>query len=96
MADEVNELLKELHDGTVTLADVASRFRERKWPRRARAQPANYMELAAAELVDPEPYVAGSFDAVTAAYPRGDLTSEEYGVLAEAMAASKRAEDAAE
>jgi hypothetical protein len=44
--------------------------------------------MAEQTLNDPEPYVAGSFDDVSAAFHRGDLTGDEYRVLAEAAAES--------
>lgn len=94
MANDVADLLNHLHDGTLTLEQVAQRFRERKWPRRQRPDPTSYLESAAAELQDPDPYLPGSFDDVAAAYHRGDLSGEQYDVLAEAMAEAKRAEDA--
>jgi hypothetical protein len=92
MTSEVSDLIKALRDGTMTLEQVAQRFRERKWPRR-RPPPSSYLEMAARAQEDPEPYVPGSFDDVTDAYDRGELSSEEYDTLAEAMAESKRAED---
>ena len=52
------------------------------------------MELAAAELEDPEPYIPGSYDDVAAAYHGGRLTDEQYAVLSEAIAEAQRAEDA--
>ena len=93
MADEIEELVQALVTGTKTLDEVAARFRQRSWPRRARPAPRSYQELAAAELEDPEPYVAGSFDAVAAAYHRGDLSGEQYDALAGAMTQAKIAED---
>jgi hypothetical protein len=93
MTSEVNDLITELREGSMSLEEVASRFRERTWPRRRKSRPATYLELAAAAQEDPEPYVPGSFDDVTAAYHRGDLSDDEYDVLARAMADSKRAED---
>ena len=93
MTSEVSDLIKALRDGTLTLEQVAQRFRERQWPRRRRPPPANYLEMAARAQEDPEPYVPGSFDDVSAAFHRGDLSSAEYRVLSEAVAESKRAED---
>jgi hypothetical protein len=90
---EVSDLIRALRDGTMTLDQVAERFRERTWPRRRRKPPATYLEMAARTMEDPEPYVPGSFDDVTDAYDRGDLSREEYRVLSEAVAESKRAED---
>jgi hypothetical protein len=91
MTSEVAELITALSDGTMTLGQVASRFRERTWPRNARPEPQTYLELAAQAQEDPDPYLPGSFDAVTAAHYQGKLTDDEYDVLARAMAESKRA-----
>jgi hypothetical protein len=93
MTSEVMELIAALRDGSMSLDEVASRFRERSWPRRRKAAPATYLEMAAAAQEDPTTYVPGSFDDVTAAYHRGDLSDEQYEALADAMAESKRAED---
>ena len=96
MTNEVEDWLKALHEGNLTLEEVAQLFRDRKWPGRRRQEAATYLELAARELEDPDPYIPGSYDDVAAAYHRGQLTDVQYSVLTEAMAASKRAEDAAE
>lgn len=91
MTNEVNDLLKALREGDMTLDEVARNFRQRKWPR-PQARPATYAELAKAELEDPEPHVPGSFDDVTLAYHNGELSDRQYEVLAAAMAQSKEAE----
>jgi hypothetical protein len=93
MTSEVSDLIKALRDGTMTLDEVAQRFRDRQWPRRKRPPAATYLEMAARAQEDPEPYVPGSFDDVSAAFHRGDLSRAEYRVLSEAVAESKRAED---
>ena len=93
MTSEVSNLINALRDGTMTLDEVAQRFRERQWPRRRRPPPASYLEMAARAQEDPEPYDPNSFDDVTAAYHRGELSDSQYDTLAEAMAESKRAED---
>lgn len=93
MTGEVADLIKELRAGTMSLDEVAQRFRERKWPRRRRSAPASYLEMASRSMEDPEPYDPESFDDVTAAYHRGELSDDEYDVLAEAMAQAKREED---
>jgi hypothetical protein len=93
MTSEVSDLIKALRDGTMTLDEVAHRFRERQWPRRRRLPPASYLEMAERAQEDPEPYDPNSFDDVTAAYHRGELSDSQYDTLAEAMAESKRAED---
>jgi hypothetical protein len=90
---EVTELIASLRDGSLSLEEVAQRFRERSWPRTRRPEPTSYLELAAAAMEDPEPDVPGSFDDVVAAYDRGELTRAQYRTLAEAVAASLRAED---
>jgi hypothetical protein len=93
MTSEVSSMIRALRDGTMTLDQVAQQFRERKWPRRRWNPPASYLEMAARAQEDPEPHVPGSFDAVIDAYDRGDLSRDEYRVLSEAVAESKRAED---
>lgn len=93
MASEVTELLAALRDGSMSLDEVAQRFRDRSWPRRQEPPPSSYLELAARAQEDPEPDIPGSFDEVTAALYRGEITNDSYDVLAQAMAESKRAED---
>jgi hypothetical protein len=93
MTSEVSDLIRALRDGTMTLDQVAQRFRERKWTRHKWNPPASYLEMAARAQQDPEPYTPGSFDDVTDAYDRGELSRDEYRVLSEAVAESKRAED---
>ena len=90
---EVTELIAALRDGSLSLDEVAQRFRERTWPRTRKPAPASYMEMAAAAQEDPEPYVPGSFDELAAAYRRGELTRPQYRALAEAVAHSLRTED---
>lgn len=93
MSSEVTDLINALRDRTMTLDEVAERFRQLSWPRRTTPLPTTYLERAAAAEQDPEPYLPGSFDDVAAAHQDGDLTDEEYAVLSEAVADSKRAED---
>jgi hypothetical protein len=93
MTNEVSDMIKALRDGAMTLDQVAQRFRERTWPRRKQNPPTSYLEMAARAQEDPEPYMPGSFDDVSAAFHRGDLSHDEYRVLSEAVAESKRAED---
>jgi hypothetical protein len=89
---EVTDLITALSDGTMTLDQVAQRLRERIWPDIPVHEPGTYLELAARALEDPDPYVPGSFDDVTAAYDRGQISSAQYRVLSEAAAASINAE----
>ena len=93
MTSEVTDLMSSLRDGAMSLDEVAQRFRSRSWPRRAQPPPTTYLEMAAQAQEDPEPDVPGSFDEVTAALYRGEISDEQYEVLAQAMAESKRAED---
>jgi hypothetical protein len=90
---EVTELITALRNGSLSLEEVAQRFRERTWPRTRKPAPASYVEMAAAAQDDPEPYVPGSFDELAAAYRRGELTRAQYRALAEAVAESLRAEE---
>jgi hypothetical protein len=93
MSSEIPELIAALRDGSMTLEQVAERFRQRAWPRRTTPLPTTYLERAAAAQQDPEPYRSGSFDDVAAAHQEGMLSDDEYEVLSEAVAESKRAED---
>jgi hypothetical protein len=95
MTSEVTELISALQDGTMSLDEVAQRFRARSWPRRAKPVPTTYIELAAQAQEDPPPDVPGSFDDVDNAYYKGLITEDQYDVLAQAMADSMRAEDQA-
>ena len=93
MSSEVTDLIAALRAETMSLDEVARRFRERSWPDEARPQPQTDLEMAARSLDDPDPYVPGSFDDVLAAYYRHDITLDEYEVLAKAAADSMNAED---
>ena len=88
MSSEIPELIAALRDGRMTLDQVAERFRQRSWPPRATPPPETYLDLAAAAQQDPPPDVPGSFDEVTAAYDRGEITRAAYRQLAEAAAES--------
>ena|ERR1700761_4938755 len=94
MTNEVVDLLDALSEGTLTVQEVADKFRVRNWPRRRTAQHESYLDRAAAELDDPEPYVPGSFDDVIAAYDQQKITREQLRVLGEAVADAQRAQDA--
>jgi hypothetical protein len=86
MTSEVSDLITALKDGTMTLEQVAQAFRARIWPRSRRVEPQTSIAVAALALSDPDPPQPGSFDDVTAAYDRGDITSEQYRILSEAVA----------
>jgi hypothetical protein len=89
---EVTELLAALQAGDLSLSEVAERFRRRSWARTKAPAPQSYLELSAATLLDPGANVPGSFDEVTAAYDRGEITREQYRTLAHAVADSINAE----
>jgi hypothetical protein len=92
MTSEVAELIGALQNGTMSLEEVAQRFRDRTWPRTRNPKPQTYLERAAAAEADPDPLVPGSFDEVAAAYHRGDLSLDAYRTLADAAADSIREE----
>ena len=92
MATDVGDLLAALRAGSISLDEVADRFRARSWPRTRRATPLTALELA--DQQDPEPDVPGSVDELTGAYDRGEITREQYRVLAHAVADSINAETA--
>jgi hypothetical protein len=83
---EVTDLIAALRSGAMSLDEVAQRFRQRTWPITRRAVPTTWLEMA--EQQDPEADVPGSFDDVTAAYDRGEITRDQYRTLAHAVADS--------
>ena len=86
---DVSELLAALRRGELSLKEVAADFRSRAWrPTRTVARTAE--EIASQR--DPGGDVPGSYDEVTAAYDRGELTSDQYQVLSEAVAEAINAE----
>ena len=93
MTSEVTELIGALRNGTMSLDEVAQRFRNRSWPRRTKPTPTTYLDLAAQAQEDPPADVPNSFDDVDNAYYQGLITEDQYDVLAQAMAESMRAED---
>jgi hypothetical protein len=90
---DVAELIAALRAGTMSLDEVARRFRQRSWPDQPKTEPKSDLEFATRALEDPDPYVEGSFDDVAAAFHRGDLTLAEYEALARAASESMDAED---
>jgi hypothetical protein len=93
MTSEVTELIAALRAGSMSLDEVAHRFRERSWPDPPRADPRTESEFAERLMDDPDPYISGSFDDVYVALHRGDITLAEYEVLAKAAAEAMDAED---
>jgi hypothetical protein len=87
-ASEVGELLEGFRAGRLRFSELTTFFRQRTWTISRRPVPSTYAEMA--EQQDPAEDVPGSFDEVTAAYDRGELTPEQYDALAEAVADSIR------
>jgi len=87
---EVTELIAALRRGELSLDELANNFRRRHWPRTRRHAPITPAEMA--EQQDPEPDVPGSYDDLTGAYDRGEITREQYRILVQAAAESIRAE----
>jgi hypothetical protein len=83
---EVADLLEAFKTGRIRLDELREDFRQRIWPITRRPAPTTYVEMA--EQQDPAEDLPGSFDDVTAAYDRGELTTEQYDLLAEAAAES--------
>ncbi len=85
-ASEVTHLLASLRSGDMTLDEVAVRFMRRKWQLTRSPVTRTYAEMADVAQLDPSANVPGSFDEVTAAYDRGEITREQYRTLAHAVA----------
>jgi hypothetical protein len=83
-SSEVTDWIGALRAGRMSLDEVAERFRRRDWPAARRPAPRTHAEMARQQDVEVD--VQGSYDEVTAAFDRGDLTSEEYRVLSDAVA----------
>ncbi len=81
---EVTELIAALRAGQLSIDEVAEQFRRRAWPATRRRAPATYQDWAGQQDIEVD--VPGSYDDVTAAYDRGELTSEQYRVLSDAIA----------
>lgn len=82
---EVTDLIAAYRRGKITLGELAQRFREREWPQ-GRPPARSLEELYQRELEDPEPIQEGSFEEVLGAYHQGDISGDEYEVLARAVA----------
>jgi hypothetical protein len=90
---EVTNLIDSYKAGELTLEQLAQQFRTRHWPVTAPPSPSSYLEMAARAQEDPRPTIPNSYDDVTAAYARGDLTRDEYDVLSDAVLEAGRAEE---
>lgn len=83
---EVTDLITSLQQGSLSLDEVAQRFRARSWPDPPRLKPRTAAEADARLMDDPDPYLPGSFDDVLLAFDKGELTQWQFEVLAHAAA----------
>jgi hypothetical protein len=81
---EVIAWISALRAGRLSLDEVAERFRQCDWSAARRPAPGTDAQMARQQDVEVD--VPGSYDEVTAAYDRGELTSDEYRVLSDAVA----------
>lgn len=93
---EVTDLIGRYKAGELTLDELTQRFRTRRWPRTVPPPPSSYLEMAARSQEDPRSDVPDSYDEVTTAYARRELTRQEYDVLSDAVLEAGRAEDQGE
>lgn len=84
MTSEVTDLIAALRAGTMSLDQVAQRFRERRWPETESPESPTEPAGGSHALDDPGAHVPGSFEDVAAALHRHELTPDEYEVLAKA------------
>lgn len=82
---EIAAQLAALRSGQLSLDAVAASFRRRRW-RSNRIDGGRDFGGRADLQPDPGASVPDSIDEVTAAYDRGELTREQYRVLAHAVA----------
>jgi hypothetical protein len=90
---EVTDLIDSYLAGDLTLDELAQQFRSREWPSTMPPAPSSYLEMAARAQEDPRADVPNSYDEVTAAYARGDLSREEYDVLSDAVLQAGKARE---
>lgn len=81
---DVTDMIAAYRGGQLTLDELVQRFRERSWPSR-RLSPPTLAEAYKRELEDPEPIAEGSFDEVASAYLQGEISVQEYDILARAV-----------
>ena len=81
---EVTDMLASYRNGDMTLDELAQRFRDRVWPSR-RPSPRDVHELFQRDIEDPEPIQEGSFEEVASACTLGQISLDEYEVLARAV-----------
>jgi hypothetical protein len=90
---EVTDLINSYKAGELTLDELTEQFRARHWPAATPQPPSSYLEMAARAQEDPRPAIPNSYDDVTGAYARGELTRDEYDVLSDAVLEAGRAEE---
>lgn len=89
---DVTDMIAAYRRGTLSLDELAQRFRDRTWPSR-RLSPLALQEAYKRELQDPEPIAEGSFDEVASAYLQGEISSQEYDILARAAGEATPSQD---
>jgi hypothetical protein len=80
---DITDMIAAYGRGELTLDELAQRFRDRTWPPR-RLSSSGLPEAYKRETEDPEPIAEGSFDEVASAYLQGEISIDEYDVLARA------------
>lgn len=91
----VTDMLDRLVAGSKTVEEVAEDFRQYAWPV-TRDPAATGEEAFTRSLEDPETPVEGSFFDVSHYHASGQITDDQYDVLAEAAAEAMRAGDGGE
>jgi hypothetical protein len=81
---DVTDMIAAYRRGELPLDELVQRFRDRTWPPR-RLSPSPLHEAYKRETEDPGPIAEGSFDEVAGAYLQGEISIEEYDVLARAV-----------
>ena len=81
---DVTDMIAAYGRGELTLDELAQRFRDRTWSPR-RLSSSGLQEAYKRETEDPEPIAEGSFDEVASAYIQGEISVEEYDILARAV-----------
>jgi hypothetical protein len=81
---DVTDMIAAYGRGELTLDELAQRFRDRNWPPR-RMSSSGLQEAYKQETEDPGPIAEGSFDEVASAYLQGEISTDEYEILARAV-----------
>lgn len=95
--NEVLEMLDALAEGRMGLEEVAQLFRQHKWAYRKQRKDESYPDWIGEQLNDSSDlHLPGSFDDVSAALHRNQITIEQYDTLREAALEAIRAQIEAE